>query len=155
MLVEGQGLLCLDVRAMTGELVDSGNPKFTTTTTSQVGEAVAAALVHSDKTKNQYVYVSSFNTTQNEVIEAVERISDRNFTLDKVGGKALYDRGTKHVEEGEWVKGYYELASAVTYNDAPMTYFPEKAAHWMQELGLVQEETFDEVISRVLKTVQA
>ena len=154
MLVEAQGLLSLDIRTMTGELVDSGKPRFTTTTTAQVGDAVAAALVHSDKTKNQYVYISSFDTTQNELVETIERISGRKFTLGKVGGKELYARGTKHVEDGEWVKGYYELASAVTYNDEPMTYFPDKSAHWMKELGLVQEETLDEVISRVLKTVQ-
>jgi hypothetical protein len=153
-LVEAKGLMCLDVKTMTGELVGSGNEKFTTMTVSQVGEAVAAALVHSDKTKNQYVHVSSFDTTQNEVIEAIERISGRKFKLDKIGDRALYDRGMKHVEEGDWGRGYYELASAINFSNASVAYFPEKVPYWMKELGLVQDETFDEMISRALKTVQ-
>ncbi|KPA36284.1 isoflavone reductase irl, partial [Fusarium langsethiae] len=53
MLIEGKGLLCLDIKSKTGELVDGGRPKFTTTTVSQVGEATAAALMHFDETKNQ------------------------------------------------------------------------------------------------------
>ncbi|CCT65268.1 related to 2`-hydroxyisoflavone reductase [Fusarium fujikuroi] len=153
MLVEGKGLLCLDVKTKTGELVDSGEPKFTTTTASQVGQATAAALLRSDKTKNEYVHVASYNTSQNQVIEALERMSGTKFQLENLDNKDLYARATKHIEEGNWGRGYYELATATVYSDAPVTYFPDKAAHWMKVLGLAQDETFDEMISRVLKTV--
>ncbi|KAF5656306.1 2'-hydroxyisoflavone reductase [Fusarium circinatum] len=153
MLVEGKGLLCLDIKTKTGELVNSGKPRFTTTTVSKVGEATAAALLHSDKTRNEYVHVASFNTCQNQVIEAVERISDTKIQLEKLDNKDLYARATKHIDEGNWDRGYYELATATVYSDAPVTYFPDKAAHWVKVLGLVQDETFDEMITRVLKTV--
>ncbi|KAF9783635.1 hypothetical protein IL306_008762 [Fusarium sp. DS 682] len=152
MLIEGKGLLCLDIKNKTGELVDSGEPKFTTTTVSQVGEATAAALIHSDKTKNEYVHVASYNTTQNQVIEALERILGTKFKLNKLDNRDLFARAIKHIEDGDWGTGYYELATATIYSDAPVTYFPEKAAHWMEVLGLSQDETFDEMITRVLKT---
>ncbi|KAF5247360.1 hypothetical protein FANTH_6451 [Fusarium anthophilum] len=113
----------------------------------------AAALLQSDKTRNEYVHVASFNTCQNQVIEAVERISDTKIQLEKLDNKDLYARATKHIDEGNWGRGYYELATATVYSDAPVTYFPDKAAHWMKVLGLVQDETFDEMITRVLKTV--
>lgn len=153
MLVEGKGLLCLDVKTKAGELVNSGESKFTTTTASQVGQATAAVLLRSDKTKNEYVHVASYNTSQNQVIDALERMSGTKFQLENLDNKDLYARATKHIEEGNWGRGYYELATATVYSDAPVTYFPDKAAHWMKVLGLVQDETFDEMISRVLKTV--
>ncbi|KAH7251484.1 hypothetical protein BKA59DRAFT_435379 [Fusarium tricinctum] len=153
MLIEGRGLLCLDIKTKTGELVDSGEPKFTTTTVSQVGKATAAALSQSHKTKNEYVQVGSYNTTQKQVIEALERISKTKFELKPLDNKKLYARATKHIEEGDWNTGYYELASATVYSDCEVTYFPKKAAHWNAALGLEQNESFDEMISRVLKTV--
>ncbi|KAF5660879.1 2'-hydroxyisoflavone reductase [Fusarium heterosporum] len=154
MLIEGRGLLCLDVKTKTGELVNTGEPKFTTTTVAQVGKATAAVLSQPLKTKNQYVQVGSFNTTQKEVIEAFERISKTKFELKELGNKELYARATKNIEQGNWNTGYYELATATVYSDSDVTYFPDKAAHWNKVLGLVQEESFDEMISRVLKTTQ-
>ncbi|KAM0188017.1 hypothetical protein ACHAPI_010794 [Fusarium lateritium] len=81
LLIEGRGLLCLDIKTKTGELVDSGEPRFTTTTVSQVGKATAAVLSQSHKTKNQYVQVGSYNTTQKQIIEALEKISKTKFEL--------------------------------------------------------------------------
>ncbi|KAF4503560.1 2`-hydroxyisoflavone reductase [Fusarium agapanthi] len=153
MLLEGKGLLCLDIKTKTGELVNSGKLKFTTTTVSKVGEATAAALLHSDRTKNEYVHVASYNTCQKQVIEAVERLSRTKIQLEKLDNKDLYARATKHIDQGNWGRGYYELATATVYSDAPVTYFPDKAAHWMKVLDLVQDETFDEMINRVIQTV--
>jgi len=154
MLIEGKGLLCLDVKTKTGELVDAGEPKFTTTTVSQVGEATATALLHSDKTKNQYVHVSSYNITQTEVLEALERISGAKFAMKELSNVELYARAEKHIEEGEWTTGYYELATSTVYSDAAVTYFPDEAEHWKKVLGLEQGEGFDEMIARVLATVR-
>ncbi|XEU96145.1 hypothetical protein FSHL1_001430 [Fusarium sambucinum] len=154
MLIEGKGLLCLDTKSKAGELVDGGKPKFTTTTVSQVGEATAAALIHSDKTKNQYVHVSSYNVCQEQVIEALERISSAKFTLGELSNVDLYARATKHVEQGNWITGYYELASSTVYSDAEVTYFPDKAEYWKKVLGLGEVESFDEMIARVLDVVR-
>ncbi|RGP80288.1 hypothetical protein FLONG3_1589 [Fusarium longipes] len=154
MLIEGGGLLCLDIKTKTGELIDAGKPKFTTTTVSQVGEATAAALLQADKTKNQYVHVSSYNITQKQVIEALERNSGVKFALTELSNADLYARATKHIEKGNWSTGYYELATSTVYSDAEVTYFPEKAEHWKKVLELGDGESFDEMISRVLKTAQ-
>ncbi|CAG1971739.1 unnamed protein product [Fusarium graminearum] len=154
MLIEGKGLLCLNVKSKTGELVDGGKPKFTTTTVSQVGEATAAALVHSDKTKNQYVHVSSYNICQEQVIEALERISGTKFALEALSNVDLYARGTKNVEEGNWVTGYYELATSTVYSDAEVTYFPDKAQYWKKVLGLDDGESLDTMITRTLNSAQ-
>ncbi|KAM0318827.1 hypothetical protein ACHAPQ_010547 [Fusarium lateritium] len=152
LLIEGRGLLCLDIKTKTGELVDSGEPKFTTTTVSQVGKATAAALSQSHKTKNEYVQVGSYNTTQKQIIEALEKISKAKFELKALDHKELFARATKH-KEGDWDTGYYELATATMYSDCEVTYFPEKAAYWNNVLGLEQDESFEEMIARVLKAV--
>ncbi|GKU07625.1 unnamed protein product [Fusarium langsethiae] len=154
MLIEGKGLLCLDIKSKTGELVDGGRPKFTTTTVSQVGEATAAALMHFDETKNQYVHVSSYNVCQEQVVEALERISGTKFALEPLSNVDLYARATKYVGEGNWVTGYYELATSTVYSDAKVTYFPDQAQYWKRPLGLGEGESFDEMITRVLESVR-
>ncbi|KAJ3529840.1 hypothetical protein NM208_g4075 [Fusarium decemcellulare] len=150
MLLEGHGLLCLDVKSKTGTLVDSGDPQFTTTTVEKVGEAVAAVLLHPKETENQYVQVGSFNLNQKQIVEALERLSGTNFNLDTLSNAELYARGMKHIDEGDWYTGYYELATTAVYSDSEVTFFPDKAAHWNKILGLFQEESLDDVISRVL-----
>lgn len=152
LLLEGGGLLCLDIKSKTGSLVDSGEPQFTTTMVAKVGEATAAVLLDPNETKNQYVHVSSFTVNQNQIAEALERISGAKFNLTNLSHAELFARGTKNVEAGDWKTGYYELATTAMYSGANYTLFPEKAAYWNKALGLVQEESFDDVIRRVLKS---
>ncbi|UZP44984.1 hypothetical protein NXS19_012796 [Fusarium pseudograminearum] len=119
-----------------------------------IGEATAAALVHCDKTKNQYVHVSSYNICQEQVIEALERISGTKFALQALSNVDLYARGTKNVEEGNWSTGYYELATSTVYSDAEVTYFPDKAEYWKKVLGLDDGESLDTMITRTLNSAQ-
>lgn len=155
MLLEGQGLLGLDIKAKTGTLFDSGDQKFTTTTVTKVGEATAAVLVHAASTRDQYVQVSSFSLTQNLVIEALERISGSKYAMDKMSVAQLLAVGKGHLEKGDWDHAYYKLVTAVVYSDNNAVHFPEKAERWNKVLGLVQEETVDEMIGRVLASVQS
>ncbi|KAG5810512.1 hypothetical protein H9Q71_005425 [Fusarium xylarioides] len=143
-------------------LVKAGfNVSVLSRTSSNVTEStfLGATIVKSDYTFSSLVGVF---TGQDAVISTLStaNIAEQKIVIDAVAAakvkrynKDLYARATKHIEEGNWGRGYYELATATVYSDAPVTYFPDKAAHWMKVLGLVQEETFDEMITRVLKTV--
>lgn len=150
MLVEGQGLLGLDIRTKTGTLFDTGDEKFTTTTLAKVGEATAAVLLHPAETENQYVQVKSFTLTQNLVREALERASGSKFAMDQMSVAELFAAGKKHMSEGDWGSAYYKSVTALVYSGMEATCFPEKAEHWDKVLGLGQGETVDEMICRVL-----
>lgn len=151
MLLEGHGLLGVDIKTKTGTLYDSGDQRFTATTISKVGDATAAVLLHPAETKNQYVQVSSFDLTQNIVLETVEKVSRRKFTMEKKSVAGLLTEGQKLLEEGD-DGAFYKLVTAMAYSGNEAMYFPEKARLWNQTLELETEETVDSMIEEVLRT---
>lgn len=52
----------------TTPIYDHGDVKFSATTLSTVGKAVAGVLQHLEETKNRYVYVSEAEVTQNQLV---------------------------------------------------------------------------------------
>lgn len=153
MLVEGNGLVGLDVRARTGTLFDSGDQRFTATTVGRVGEAAAAVLLHPDETRNRHVHVASFLLTQNLVLAALERVSEAKFAVEKMSVAELFADGEKRLAEGNLRDGYYKLVTAFLCSGHDAGCFPEKAAYWNGVLGLGGEETVDQMIGRVLADV--
>lgn len=150
MLLEGQGLLGLDIKTKTGTLYDSGDQRFTTTTIEKVAEATAAVLRHSEQSKNQYVHVNSLELSQNLLLEALERVSGTQFSMNNMSATDLLAVGKSHLEKGDWDGGYYKVVTAIVYSGNEATCFPGKADKWNKVLGLSQEETVDEMIERVL-----
>ncbi|KAF5009963.1 hypothetical protein FDECE_3870 [Fusarium decemcellulare] len=155
MLLEGHGLLCIDVKSKTTSLVDAGEPRFTTTTIANVAEATAAILLRPNETKDQYVHIGSFNLNQKQIVEVLERLSGTKVSITHLSNAELYARATKHIEDGDWYTGYYELATTAVYSDSEVTFFPHKAAHWNKVLGLGHEESLDDMIFRVLTRLEA
>lgn len=153
MLLEGQGLLGLDIKTKTGTLFDSGDLKFTTTTVAKVGEATAAVLRFPKETRNQYVHVHSFELTQNLIWEALERVSGSKFLMDNMSVAELLAIGQERMGNGDWDGAYYKLVTALVYSGLEAACFPDKAEHWNNVLRLKQEETIDEMIERVLANV--
>lgn len=149
-LSEGQGLLGFDIGSRTGLLLDNGNHKFIGTTVEKVGEATASVLLHSEKTANQYVHVSSFTLTQRLVLETLERISNSEFRMETMSVEELFAIAKKHQEEGDADGAYHRLVTAFVCSGNKAVYFPEKAAHWNNVLGLKQRETLDEMMRRLL-----
>lgn len=143
-----------DLKSRRGTLYDSGTTTFTVSTLSTVINAIVATLCNASLTKNQYVNVSSFNLTQNIILQSLERVSGTKFTMEKMSLEKLYEMGEKHVEEGQWEVGYGELVAATVYSGSKLVYFPEKAERWNKTLGIQTEETFDEMIRTVLYNVE-
>lgn len=80
-----RGLFGIDVKNRVAKFYDDGNTRTNTSTMAQVGRGVTALLSLPLKTtdgspslegyRNRYVYVSSFLTTQNEMLSEVQRVT--------------------------------------------------------------------------------
>ncbi|KAI0456791.1 hypothetical protein F5B21DRAFT_466751 [Xylaria acuta] len=154
MLEEGNGLLGIDVRSKTATIIDSGNQEFTASTMSLVGKATASILLRPGESKNRYVQVHSFTLTQNLILEALERITGTKFSKNKMGREELLALATKHLEEGDYDHGHYELVTAAVYSGSPFTFFPGRATRGNELLGLVEAEDLDGMIKRILAKIQ-
>ncbi|KAI0855969.1 hypothetical protein F4860DRAFT_494611 [Xylaria cubensis] len=154
LLEEGHGLLGIDIRSKTATIIDSGNQEFTTSTMPIVTKATASILLHPEKTKNRYVHVHSFTLTQNLVLEALERVMRTKFSREKTSREDLLALATKHLEEGDYENGYYEMVNTVVYSGPPVSLFSGRAIQGKKLLGLVEAEDLDEVVKGVLAKIE-
>ncbi|KAH7145434.1 hypothetical protein B0J13DRAFT_501121 [Dactylonectria estremocensis] len=74
----------------TAELFDNGNHRFSGTTTSSIGKAIAASFKNPEATKNRNVFIHDIVTSQGELIEIAKNLSPAGveWTVTNVDGKA-------------------------------------------------------------------
>lgn len=118
-----------------------------------------------EKTENQYVYVRSGRLTQNRVLEILERESRETWTVVpsradalRLQGVAIWDKWTK--QEGKSPKelsdnAEFQMGVGMMVGGLIMGtwgVFEDKAKHWMDELGLAEED-LDAVLSQATREI--
>lgn len=74
-----RSLLKFDVKGRKAYLLDGGNIKFSASNLPFIGKAVVKILEMPEKTANKLLYVHSLHVTQNEVLEALEKVTGEKF----------------------------------------------------------------------------
>lgn len=87
------GFAGFDLATHEAMIYDDGDQRFSTSTFHLVGSAVAKVLLQPDVTANRYVYVSSFTTTQNEILSELEDISGVEWKVTRVDSKTKIREG--------------------------------------------------------------
>ncbi len=77
------GSLGFQLPSKTATIWDSGNEPFTGSNLAFIGQAIASVLKQSEETKNKYLKVASFVTTQNAILAALEEESGEKWTVVK------------------------------------------------------------------------
>ncbi len=140
-------------RAVT--LYDDGNTRINTSTWPQCGRAVANLLSlkvlpddENDKRpcranfKNNYVYLSSFNINQREMLDSVMRVtglSEQDWKVDHEDVKERYKNGVEEMKKGHRAGFAKLLYSRVFYPDGSGNYEKTKGLH-NDILGLPKED---------------
>jgi hypothetical protein len=96
------GLLGFDLASKTVTFIDGGTSVFTTTTLSTVGKALVAMLEHPDETKNTYVFVSSFNISQRDILEVVEKVDGQKWTIKHITSEEVIASGKRKLAAGDF-----------------------------------------------------
>ena len=78
------GLLAFDSKTRKAQIFDGGDVKWSSTTTKTVGLATVRILQKDEETKNRMLYIQSLCVSQNEVLEAVERLSGQKWQVTPV-----------------------------------------------------------------------
>lgn len=138
------GFLGFNAANKTVTIVDSGNATFSSTNLRYIGLAVVKALENAEATRNQYVYISGFRTSQNEILAAAEKITGEKWTVSKVSAKDHIAAGNEKLQRGD-LSGFAPLIQAVTFGDDEQLGDLKKSGLWNEKLGLVQESFEDSV----------
>jgi hypothetical protein len=74
--------------------------------------------------KNQYVYVSSVQTTQNEILGAAEEITGKKFEVTKFDSEEVF----KHVGKPEYSPGFLAILQGVAFSKRGLSNFEARVA---------------------------
>lgn len=128
-----------NISARTATIFDNGDIYFEATTLDQVGRALAKCLKNHQITRNQYIYVNSFTTTQNEILKALEQTTGDKFTVSKGSVDELWNNGATKAKEGQKLGVLGMLAGAI-YGKGHLAQFSSVQGLWNEKLGLPQED---------------
>jgi hypothetical protein len=135
------GFLGFDARRKTVTLIDEGKAPISVTNMPQVGRAVVKVLQKAEETKNQYVFVSSFQTTQKDILAGVEKATGAKWTVNYIASKDLVAQGRQKMSRGDF-SGVSDLIRAGAFGGFGDN---SKNGLWNEKLGL-EKEDFDESI---------
>lgn len=132
------GFTGFDMSSKTATLYDDGEATFSSTNLHQIGVATVKALEHAEETKNQYVYVSGFQTNQKEMLAVVEKVSGTKWTVKNVSVKDHIEQGRAALQKGDY-SGILALIQGVTFTREQLGDLSPNGL-WNDKLGIPKED---------------
>lgn len=96
------GLIGFNINDHTALILDDGNKKVSSSTSSQVGNAVIAVLSRPEETVNQFTYVDTFTATQNEILAELEKATGKKWDVTHTTTKASIEKGNELFKVGDF-----------------------------------------------------
>ncbi|KAF4336267.1 isoflavone reductase like P3 [Fusarium beomiforme] len=149
------GFYGIKAETKTAEILDDGNARFTATTRDGVGQAVVGILSHPDETVNRIVYVSTTELSQNDILEAEQKIiGKQGWKITHVDTDEEIAKSQKIVETATEMMprmmAMQRLGLAIHVQDRFEANFKERGI-LDNELLEVPQESIEEVVARVIK----
>ncbi|USP81228.1 hypothetical protein yc1106_08502 [Curvularia clavata] len=141
------GFLGFDKSSKTATLYDNGEATFSAANLHQIGVATVKVLEHAEETKNQYVYISGFQTTQKEILAVAEKVTGTKWTVKNVDVKDHIEKGHAALSKGDF-SGIPALLQGVTFSKEQLG---DLSPHglWNDKLGIPKED-FEESVRAAL-----
>ncbi|KAL4925277.1 aromatic alcohol reductase [Aspergillus undulatus] len=139
-----------DIASRSATIWDNGDKRFTLTNEKQLEDAVVSVLRHPEATANKYLYISSVETSQNEILAALESTTSSSWALQHTTTDAQVAEGSKKLQSGDF-DGALQLVRAIPYGITPglKSNFAKDRVLANGLLGL-REESVQETIQRVV-----
>lgn len=96
------GFLGFHRSTKTATIYDDGKAVFSTTNLHQVGITLIRSLEKAELTKNQFVYVNSFQTSQKEILALIERVTGEKWTVNHQTTAKLLEDGRARFQKGDF-----------------------------------------------------
>ncbi|KAG4435624.1 hypothetical protein IFR05_008899 [Cadophora sp. M221] len=112
------GFLGFDIEARTATIWDKGTSKFTLTDDEQLGEAVLAVLDRPEQTANKKIYVASFETSQKEILAALEEATSSKWIVTDTTTEKEVAEASEKLSKGDF-DGAFTLVRATSFANLP------------------------------------
>ncbi|KAI3394256.1 hypothetical protein diail_2959 [Diaporthe ilicicola] len=111
------GLLGIDLAAKKATIVDSGNEPFSTTNLALIGQAVTSILKKPEETRNKYLMISSFTTTQNEMLKVAEEQTSSKFETKHITAAEAEKLADDYLSSGQAYKAFWAYVHEYQFVD--------------------------------------
>ncbi|KAI0139136.1 NmrA-like family protein [Hypoxylon sp. NC0597] len=143
------GFFGYDLQGHTATIWEDGNRKFSSSTRENIGKAVCGVLKHPEITANQYIFVSSFETSMNELLSALEKAQGVKYSISYTKVEDEVKEGKAMLAKGDFMKAH-KLMLAANLLPGYGNNFAEEEKLWNDRLG-VPRENVDEVVARIVR----
>ncbi|EEA18549.1 hypothetical protein TMatcc_011214 [Talaromyces marneffei ATCC 18224] len=144
------GFLGFDLPTRTASIWDGGNSVFTVTNVEQLQRAVIATLERPAETANKNLYIASVETSQNELLAALEKATASKWTVTYTTTDEQVSEGIARLGKGD-MTGAFVLVKATSLGNTPnlrANYIrDEQLANGLLGLKL---ESVEETVKRVV-----
>jgi hypothetical protein len=126
------------------EIWDSGTATFSMSTRTTIADAVSQTLLHPQQTSNRYIYVSTFQTNQLGMLEAVKKVSGGDgWELTYVNSDEKIQEGKEYLKEGKTMMGLMNIVSGFAFSGKFEADFAKSGKLSNEMIGLPQEDVAD------------
>lgn len=126
------------------EIWDSGTSTFSMSTRTTIADAVARTLLHPQHTLNRYIYVSTFQTNQLDLLAAIKKVSGGDdWDLTYVNSTDKIDQGKKDLEEGKPFMGLMNIVCGFAFSGRFGADFAKSGKLANEMLGIPLEDVAD------------
>jgi hypothetical protein len=123
------------------EIWDSGAATFSWSTRATIADAVARILLRPEQTANNYIYVSTFETNQLELLEALKRVTgSHDWDVSYVNSEDKIKQGKELLAEGKVMMGLMNIVCAFAFSGKFEADFAKTEKLANDILGLPQED---------------
>ncbi|OTA89500.1 hypothetical protein M434DRAFT_373779 [Hypoxylon sp. CO27-5] len=143
------GFFGYDLQGHAATIWEDGNQKFSSSTRENVAKAICGVLKHPEITANRYVFVSSFETSMNELLSALEKAQGVKYSISYTNIEHEVKEGRAMLAKGDFMKAH-KLMLAANLLPGYGNNFVEEEKLWNDTLG-VPRENVDEVIARIVR----
>ena len=144
------GWLGFDLAKQEARIFDDGNVVWSATNNSQVAEAAVRAVLHADRVKNQHIYVSSVETSQNEILRALESETGSQWKVTDVTNEEEAERAKALLQKGELLPGIKIQLLNITFTEKFDSNFAKAGLLDNDKIGLEQDNVHA-TVKRVLQ----
>ncbi|ROW07568.1 hypothetical protein VPNG_06842 [Cytospora leucostoma] len=144
------GFVGFDLENHTATIWDDGSQEFSSTPRANVANAVVGVLKNPDITANQYVYISSFETSTHEILLALEKAQGSKYTVKHVKTEDEVEDGKAKLASGDAMKAG-KLVLVASFLPGHGNNFAKEERLWNDALG-VPRENLDAVMARIVQT---
>ena len=132
------GFVGTDIANKTFTFIDEGKGTFSVSNLYAIGLALIKVLEKSAETKNQYIFVSSFETNQKQLLETVEKVSGEKWAVKHITSKELIESGNEKLKKQDF-SGVVDLIRAAAFGQDNLG-DSTPAGLWNDKLGLRKED---------------